>query len=108
MPIQLLSPIIFTGREFLIVPYSIAVTFWVSEVFTFVGEVVEQEYIMIKKIDNYNKELADNIKQLLAEIGENMGFQYVASGPLVRSSYKAAEFYIEKKIRDKGCIFKKK
>ena len=31
--------------------------------------------------------------------GEEMGFLYVASGPLVRSSYKAAEFFIEKKIR---------
>ena len=33
------------------------------------------------------------------KIGEKMGFLYVASGPLVRSSYKAAEFFIEKKIR---------
>lgn len=28
------------------------------------------------------------------EKGEEMGFKYVASGPLVRSSYKAGEFYI--------------
>ena len=35
----------------------------------------------------------------LAKNGEKMGFEYVASGPLVRSSYKAAEFYIERKIR---------
>lgn len=28
------------------------------------------------------------------EIGEDMGFAYVASGPLVRSSYKAGEFFI--------------
>tara|TARA_Y100001970_G_C14077852_1_gene773015 strand:- start:124 stop:1014 length:891 start_codon:yes stop_codon:yes gene_type:complete len=34
-----------------------------------------------------------------SQIGEQMGFEYVASGPLVRSSYKAAEFYIERKIR---------
>ena len=34
-----------------------------------------------------------------AELGDKMGFEYVASGPLVRSSYKAAEFYIERKIR---------
>ena len=34
-----------------------------------------------------------------SSIGEKMGFEYVASGPLVRSSYKAAEFYIENKIR---------
>jgi len=35
----------------------------------------------------------------LAELGEIMGFEYVASGPLVRSSYKAAEFYIKRKIQ---------
>tara|TARA_B100000579_G_scaffold402516_1_gene385811 strand:+ start:526 stop:1425 length:900 start_codon:yes stop_codon:yes gene_type:complete len=35
----------------------------------------------------------------LSHIGDEMGFDYVASGPLVRSSYKAAEFYIERKIR---------
>ena len=34
-----------------------------------------------------------------SSIGEKMGFEYVASGPLVRSSYKAAEFYLERKIR---------
>jgi len=32
----------------------------------------------------------------LREIGESMGFAYVASGPLVRSSYRAGEFFIEK------------
>ena len=34
-------------------------------------------------------------------IGEEMGFRYVASGPLVRSSYKAGEFYIETMLRDR-------
>lgn len=29
------------------------------------------------------------------EIAEGMGFKYVASGPLVRSSYKAGEFYLK-------------
>lgn len=28
-------------------------------------------------------------------VGEQMGFKYVASGPFVRSSYKAGEFYIK-------------
>jgi lipoic acid synthetase len=28
------------------------------------------------------------------EKAKEMGFKYVASGPLVRSSYKAAEYYI--------------
>jgi lipoic acid synthetase len=31
----------------------------------------------------------------LREIAEQMGFVYVAAGPLVRSSYRAAEFFIE-------------
>ena len=33
--------------------------------------------------------------------GEEMGFLYVASGPLVRSSYKAGEYYLENIIRSK-------
>ena len=40
----------------------------------------------------------DEFKEL-EKIGDKMGFEYVASGPLVRSSYKAAEFYIERKLR---------
>lgn len=39
---------------------------------------------------------------------ENMGFLYVASGPLVRSSYRAGEFFmkgiIEKKRREEGVL----
>jgi lipoic acid synthetase len=27
-------------------------------------------------------------------MGEEMGFRYVASGPLVRSSYRAGEFFV--------------
>jgi lipoyl synthase len=30
-----------------------------------------------------------------------MGFAYVASGPLVRSSYKAGEFFLQKLVNDK-------
>lgn len=33
------------------------------------------------------------------EQGEKMGFSYVASGPLVRSSYRAGEFFLEAMIR---------
>ncbi|KAF9532049.1 hypothetical protein CPB83DRAFT_848261 [Crepidotus variabilis] len=33
------------------------------------------------------------------QIAEDLGFLYVASGPLVRSSYKAGEFYIENVLR---------
>jgi lipoyl synthase len=32
---------------------------------------------------------------LFQRMGEEMGFKYVAAGPLVRSSYKAGEFYIQ-------------
>ncbi|GBG72026.1 hypothetical protein CBR_g10962 [Chara braunii] len=32
------------------------------------------------------------------KLGEEMGFRYVAAGPLVRSSYKAGEFYIKAMI----------
>jgi len=36
-------------------------------------------------------------------IGEGLGFRYVASGPLVRSSYRAGEFYLRAAIeRDSG------
>ncbi|KAH9486805.1 Lipoyl synthase, mitochondrial [Psilocybe cubensis] len=35
------------------------------------------------------------------KVAEDMGFLYVASGPLVRSSYKAGEFYIENVLRKK-------
>jgi len=33
--------------------------------------------------------------------GEKMGFSYVASGPLVRSSYKAGEFFFERMVRER-------
>jgi len=32
---------------------------------------------------------------------ENMGFKYVASGPLVRSSYKAGEFFLKNYLQEK-------
>ena len=39
--------------------------------------------------------------QALEERAMTKGFLYVASGPLVRSSYKAAEFYIEGLLRQR-------
>ena len=33
-------------------------------------------------------------------VGEEMGFKYVASGPLVRSSYKAGEFFLQNYLRE--------
>ncbi|MBI3098289.1 MAG: lipoyl synthase [Planctomycetes bacterium] len=32
-------------------------------------------------------------------VGENLGFDYVASGPLVRSSYRAGEYFLKRLIR---------
>jgi len=32
-------------------------------------------------------------------VAEDLGFLYVASGPLVRSSYKAGEFFIENVLK---------
>lgn len=45
------------------------------------------EYVRPEKFDRFR------------EIGEEMGFKYVASGPMVRSSYKAGEFYLEHMIK---------
>lgn len=39
--------------------------------------------------------------------GEEMGFKYVASGPMVRSSYKAGEFYLENMIKSDRQIEEK-
>lgn len=34
------------------------------------------------------------------EYAEGLGFAYVAAGPLVRSSYKAGEFFLKNMLRD--------
>ena len=34
-------------------------------------------------------------------LGEGLGFRYVASGPLVRSSYKAGEFFIRQHLNER-------
>lgn len=45
------------------------------------------EYVKPEKFDEWRR------------FGEEMGFKYVASGPLVRSSYKAGEFFLENMIK---------
>ena len=45
------------------------------------------EYVTPEKFDHFRK------------VGENLGFKYVASGPMVRSSYKAGEFFLEHMIK---------
>ena len=47
-----------------------------------VKHIAVEEYVTPAQFDRY------------ARIGKGLGFQYVASGPLVRSSYKAAEYFI--------------
>jgi lipoic acid synthetase len=37
----------------------------------------------------------------LRALGESLGFVFVAAGPLVRSSYKAAEFFAERMVRER-------
>jgi len=36
------------------------------------------------------------------DVGRELGFLYTASGPLVRSSYKAGEFFIKNIIQNKN------
>jgi len=48
-----------------------------------------QEYVPPESFDRFR------------EAGEAMGFTYVAAGPLVRSSYRAGEFFLEKVIRER-------
>lgn len=38
--------------------------------------------------------------EALRVLGEELGFRYVAAGPLVRSSYKAGEFFFERMVRE--------
>jgi len=40
----------------------------------------------------------------LGRIGREMGFRYVASGPLVRSSYKAGEFFAAGLVRERRAL----
>lgn len=36
-----------------------------------------------------------------AAVGDEMGFKYTASGPLVRSSYRAGEFFIASIVKQR-------
>ncbi len=40
----------------------------------------------------------------LREAGEGLGFRYVAAGPLVRSSYRAGEFFLERVLRNRDAF----
>jgi lipoic acid synthetase len=53
------------------------------------GHVPVAEYVAVERFDYYKR------------IAEELGFLYVASGPFVRSSYRAGEFFLEALIRSK-------
>ncbi|MBA0828928.1 hypothetical protein Goarm_013554 [Gossypium armourianum] len=36
------------------------------------------------------------------EYGESIGFRYVASGPLVRSSYRAGELFVKSMVKERA------
>ncbi|MBL8859353.1 MAG: lipoyl synthase [Planctomycetes bacterium] len=48
-----------------------------------------REYVTPERFDQYDR------------IGRDMGFLYVASGPLVRSSYKAGEFFAARLVKER-------
>jgi lipoic acid synthetase len=51
------------------------------------GHIPVSEYVSPNKFEHYK------------QLAENLGFLYVASGPFVRSSYRAGEFFLEALIR---------
>lgn len=53
-----------------------------------------REYVTPERFDEYQRQ------------GLKMGFLYVASGPLVRSSYKAGEFFAAKLVRERRSAMK--
>ena len=48
------------------------------------------------KVDSF---VQPDVFEMYRTEGENLGFKYVASGPLVRSSYKAGEFFIREYLQ---------
>jgi len=53
------------------------------------GHVLVSEYLSPERFEHYR------------HLAEELGFLYVASGPFVRSSYRAGEFFLEALIRKK-------
>jgi len=51
------------------------------------GHIAVSEYVSPEKFEHYK------------QLAEGLGFLYVASGPFVRSSYRAGEFFVEALIR---------
>ncbi len=51
-----------------------------------------EEYVHPSKFEDFRR------------VGESMGFKYLAAGPLVRTSYRAGEFFIENMVREKKAL----
>ena len=62
--------------------------------FLTVGQYLRPSSRHLKVVEFVKPELFERYKK----IGEGLGFRYVASGPLVRSSYRAGEFFIRSVI----------
>jgi lipoic acid synthetase len=54
------------------------------------GHIAVNEYVAPERFEHYK------------QVAEQLGFLYVAAGPLVRSSYRAGEFFLESLIRENG------
>lgn len=65
--------------------------------FLTIGQYLQPSKRHLKLVEYITPELFERYR----EIGEALGFRYVASGPLVRSSYKAGEFFIQQTLRQR-------
>jgi lipoic acid synthetase len=63
--------------------------------FLTLGQYLQPDPLKLKVVEYVTPERF----QALEQEGLALGFAYVASGPLVRSSYRAAEFYIAQQVR---------
>jgi lipoic acid synthetase len=60
-----------------------------------IGQYLQPTYKHLPVVQYLNPEKFKEYKETM----ERMGFKYVAAGPLVRSSYRAGEFFLERVIR---------
>ena len=60
-----------------------------------IGQYLQPTYKHLPVVQYISPEKFKEFKEII----ERMGFKYVAAGPLVRSSYRAGEFFLEKVIR---------
>lgn len=63
--------------------------------FTFLGQYLRPTDHHLAVVEYVRPEQFQSLK----EKGDAMGFKYIAAGPLVRSSYKAGEFFLEHMIK---------